>query len=105
MSQYKLILNGFVNVAGVAVYVSLVSLLMRYAGTIVDKVNNYIGPVLFLLLFVLSAAVTGGLVLGRPILLYIDGQKSDGVKLFLYTLGWLFVFIVGLLVGLILLNR
>ena len=53
--------------------------------------DNFLGPVAFLLLFVLSAAITGALILGRPVVLYLENRKLEAVKLFLYTVGWLFV--------------
>ena len=47
-----------------------------------------------LLSIVLSAIVVGGLVLGKPILLYVDGNKKDGLALLFYTIFWLFVLLV-----------
>jgi heme O synthase-like polyprenyltransferase len=47
---------------------------------------------------VLSAAVTGGLVLGKPVMLYLDNQKTDAIKLFIYTLCWLALAVVILLI-------
>jgi len=79
----------------VAAYVALVVLFMSNAEKIIDQTasSGFAPPVIIgsamLLLFVLSAAVTGALVLGRPILLYLDGQKTDAIRLFLYTLAWL----------------
>lgn len=46
-------------------------------------------PLLFLLLFVMSATIVGSLVLGRPLLMYLDGEKKEAVRFFGYTLGWL----------------
>ena len=43
-----------------------------------------------LLLFILPAAITGALVLGRPILLYVENHKAEAIKMFFYTVGWLF---------------
>lgn len=40
-----------------------------------------------LLLFVFSAALTGALIFGRPILWYLDGKKREAILLFFYTLG------------------
>jgi hypothetical protein len=57
------------------------------------------------MLFVFSALVTGGLVLGRPLLLYIDGQKKEGVKLLLFTGLGLFLFTILTFVVLFFLNR
>jgi len=39
-----------------------------------------------LLLFVCSAAITGFLVLGKPIMLYIDGKKKEAIRLLSYTI-------------------
>lgn len=44
-----------------------------------------------LLLLILSATVTGSLVLGRPILWYLDGKKKEAVSLFVATVGFLFL--------------
>jgi len=39
--------------------------------------RNITGPIAFLLLFVVSAAITGFLVLGQPVMLYVDNKKQD----------------------------
>jgi hypothetical protein len=44
--------------------------------------------------FVISAAIMGTLVLGKPAMLYMDGHKKDALKLFGITLGWMFIFVV-----------
>jgi len=53
------------------------------------KIDNFTGPLMFLLLFVVSAVITGALFLGRPAYLYLNGLKEDGIKLFFYTLAFL----------------
>jgi len=58
------------------------------------KADNFLMPVAMLLLFVLSTAITGALVLGKPILLYLDNKKEDALKLFGWTLGWLAVMVI-----------
>jgi hypothetical protein len=62
---------------------------MQNAEKIFGQMNNLTGPIAFLSLFVLSAAVTGSLVVGQPALTYVNGDKTGAVKLFIYTLGWL----------------
>lgn len=95
MRNSKLILLSFLNSLGVTAYISVVTLAMRNGEKIFGKVeNNFLGPIAFLLLFVLSAAITGFLVIGRPVLLYLESRKPEAVKLFLYTIGWLFVLTV-----------
>lgn len=83
---------SFLSAVGVAVYVTLVSLIIRNGEKIFGKMNNFLGPAAFLMLFVLSAAVCGALTLGYPVTLYLNGQKKEAVKLFLCTIGWLFLF-------------
>jgi hypothetical protein len=82
----KLVLFSVLHSLGVLVYVSLVALFMNNAEKIFGKTDNkFLSPVIFLLLFILSALITSSLVLGKPILLYLDGKKTEGVKLLIYT--------------------
>ncbi|HYE22756.1 MAG TPA: hypothetical protein VD998_04170, partial [Verrucomicrobiae bacterium] len=86
------------NALGTAAYITTVAIIMQNAERIFgDMDNTTLGPITFLMLFVLSAAVTGSLVLGRPVLMYLDGQKKEAVKLFLVTIVWLALAIVILL--------
>lgn len=48
-------------------------------------------PVAMLMLFVFSAAFTGFLVFGRPIMFYLDNKKKEALILMGYTLGILFI--------------
>ena len=89
------------NALGTAVYVSLVAWLMSNASKIFGQMDNIIGPMAFLLLFVLSATITGALVLGRPIMLYWDGKKQQAIKHFGLTLLYLFIILVLVFITLI----
>lgn len=51
-------------------------------------------PIIMLTLFVLSATIVGALVLGRPILLCVEGRKTEALRFFGYTISWLFVGLV-----------
>jgi len=93
----KLVLYGLASALGEAVYVILVALFMRNA-------NHYFGinPTIFamaafLMIFVLSAAVSGALILGKPILMYLEGKKKEAIKLFAITLGWMLILLIILL--------
>lgn len=90
----KIFFWSLANAAGTLLYVFLVTLVIRNGETIFGKMTNWVGPIAFLLLFVLSAAVTGALVLGRPIWWYLAGDKKDSVKLFGATLAWLAGFLL-----------
>lgn len=90
----NLLQRSFLHVLGVVLYVFLVGIFMENGEKLFGEVDGPLAPVLFLSLFVLSAAVTGSLILGKPILLYIDGQKKDAIKLFFYTLSWLLLAVI-----------
>lgn len=86
MTNAQLIKRAALNSLGVLVYVYLVSLVMTNGDKIFGAADHKpFAPIAFLLLFVLSALITGGLVLGKPILLFLDGLKKEGVKLLIYT--------------------
>lgn len=94
MKDSKLRIMAILDSLGVAVYVFLVSLIMNYGSKIFGEKDTAVTPVAVLLLFVLSALVTSGLVLGRPVMLYLDGRKKEGVKLLVYTALSLFVLVI-----------
>ncbi len=87
------ILQSLVHAVLVFIYILLVTIVMRHGGQVFENDKSFLGPIAFLMLFVLSAAVMGALVLGRPILLYLDGHKTAAVKFFAYTIGWIIVVI------------
>jgi hypothetical protein len=89
MPPKKVILHSLLHALGVVVYVVLVALLMTNAEKIFGGMNNIWGPVAMLLLFTVSAAITGLLVLGRPIYLFLNGNKKEGITFLFCTLGWL----------------
>lgn len=95
----KLVQRSFLNALGTVSYITLLALafssLERFAG---NKPDSFFAPVLFLTLFVLSAGVTASLVLGKPVLMYLANDKNEAIKLFVYTLGWLLVAVIILLI-------
>jgi hypothetical protein len=99
MEKSKLILRSLINSLGAAVYTGVVSWFMFNSSHIFGKVESFWGPFAMLLLFVISAATVGGLVLGKPFLLYLDGEKKAGVEMFLCSLAWLAV--IGILIFII----
>jgi hypothetical protein len=88
------------NAAGTAVYVALVATFLSHTAQIFDDVpqKTALIPMAMLLLLVLSASVTGGFVLGRPVLWYLDGKKKEAVTLFIATLGCVFLIMVAVFV-------
>ena len=79
---------------GELVYIFLVVLFMQNAQKILGNDQNIISMTAFLLLLVFSASFSGAMVLGKPIMLYLDGKKKEALTLFGFTLGWFLLFII-----------
>ena len=92
------ITRGFVNAIGVFVYVSAVAWLMYNASDFLGAEDNFLIPLFILLLFVISASVTGLLVLGKPISLYLNNHKKESFLVLVSTLAFLFLFAVGVMI-------
>ena len=91
MKSIKPVWHSLGHAVLVLVYVSAVAFVMGHGNQFFGQHDTAWTPVAVLMLFVLSAAVTGSLVLGRPILMYLDGKKKEALQFFDYTVGWLFV--------------
>lgn len=82
----KLLQRAFLDAVGTAAYIVIVVVfifsLQNFSGT--EDVP--IIPIAMLLLFVCSAAITGFLVFGKPVMLYLDGKKKEAVTLLGYTM-------------------
>ena len=94
MENSKLITRAILNSLGVLIYVLIVASILNNANRIVEPMNKVIGPVVFLMLFVFSALLTGGLILGKPLLLYFEGFEKEGIKLLIYTGVSLFILLL-----------
>ncbi len=81
MKNSKLVFYALADSLGVFLYVSAVSWFLFNAEKIFGKIQNFWGPAAMLLLLILSATITGSLVLGRPIYLYLKGLKTESIKL------------------------
>ena len=90
----NLTLKSFLSSLALFLYVSGVVWLLNNAEKLIGPKPNFFGPLLFLLLFVFSAAVSGLLVFGLPIHLYLNEKKKDAFRLILCNLAWLFLFII-----------
>ena|SRR3989344_5539249 len=90
----SLLKKAVVSALGVAAYVLAFTWLINNAEKWFGSQPVWIGPFLMLILFIISACVTGSLVLARPVMLYLDGQKNDAVYLFLSTVAALAVIVM-----------
>lgn len=80
------------NAVATALYIILIASFLFYAPKLFgpprpDDNKTPLIPVVMLSLLVFSAATTGSLIFGRPILWYLDGKKKEAVQLLFSTLG------------------
>ncbi len=94
----NIIKNAFLNALATALYVTAIASFLFYASKFFGpaKADTVFIPIIMLSLFVFSAALTGILVFGRPVIWYLDGRKKDAVLLLTYTLGFFLIIIISL---------
>lgn len=87
----KEILISLAQAVIIFLYVSGVSWIMTHGESLFTKQGNTVSVMAFLLLFVFSAGATGSLIFGRPVYLFMNGEKGAAIKQLLATLAWLFI--------------
>ena len=101
MTKTKLFFYSlFCSVAELA-YVLVVAYLMINSEGIFGRVTGFVGVAAFLLLFVFSALITGLLILGGPIYLYLEKQTKPALTWLLYNFVWLLVITIIILLILV----
>lgn len=93
-SKKDIVKYAAANALLTALYIVLIALFFSNAQTIFGDGKSILIPIAMLMLFVFSAAVCAALILGRPILWYLDNRKSEALQLFGYTLAVFFVVIL-----------
>ncbi len=91
MTKRHIITHALANGLLTVLYVILVALFLSNAKMLFGETDTLLIPIAMLLLFVFSASLCGALVLGRPILWYVEGMKREAITLFSYTAAVLFV--------------
>jgi len=88
----KIFKTALINTIGTTLYVGAVGGFMYYGSMIkIGQKAGFLAPVTLLLLFVFSAALTGSLIFGKPILLYLEGKKKEAFTLLISTLSIFFI--------------
>lgn len=87
MDKREILKYATINSLGTALYIVIIALFLNVGGQVFPKEDTALTPVVMLMLFVFSAAITGSLVFGRPILWYLDNKKKQAIFLLIYTLG------------------
>ncbi len=106
MKKSEIFRFAIIDSFGTALYIIFISTFMFYASEgFFGKTETIFIPIVMLMLLVLSAAITGSLILGKPILLYIDGKKREALTLLFYTLGVFLILTIIMIFILILINN
>lgn len=79
--------NPIINALAAAAYVALVGLIPTFASRIPEPKDSFLGPIAFISVFTLSAAVMITIFFYQPAMLVMEGQKAAALKLVLKTIG------------------
>ena len=77
--------NPYLNSVYVEIYIIIVALIIRHIGR-PNTADTFFDPIAALSLFVVSAAIMGYVFLGKPLQLYMDGDKKQSIAFFMKTL-------------------
>lgn len=88
--------RGLYQALGVAIYCSLVGLIFWRGDKWIGS-PGFAGPVMVLILFVVSALICALIVFYKPYNLFFKDKKRQAIDLVLSTTAWLFVILILLL--------
>ena len=92
--KFSLSFIAFLQALGLVAYCSLVGYFMWQGETIFGPPYFFLGPAMFLVLFVASALISALLILGYPFILFWEKKELvKALKLVVFTIGWLLLFI------------
>ncbi len=89
MEKSKILNRSFIDALGVVIYITAIALFLSNGEKVFGHTSSFLLPLFMMLLLIVSASVTGFLVLGKPVQLYLDNQKKDALNLLWSTLAWL----------------
>lgn len=85
------LLVSLLQAIGLILYVLLVATIIQN-GPPGFAVNPVFGIATFLTLFVLSALISASIILGYPLLLFLDGKRKLAVSIVIGSAAWLLLF-------------
>jgi len=103
MEKTSYVIKSLVLAAATFLYIAGIVFLISNGEKIFGPKETLIIPIFMLLLLVVSATITGLLVFGKPIMLYLDNRKKEAFTLLFGTIGWLAIFLLLITIGMILL--
>lgn len=87
---------GMKQAIGVVAYISLIATIFANGERWFGRMPNYLGPVLFLSLFVVSALTCSLIVFYEPYQLFTAKKGREALETVVGTTKWLAVFVVGI---------
>lgn len=94
ISKLSLPFLAFLQSTALLVYITFVAFIMLNGNKIFGPHLNLFGPILFLLLFVVSAVISALLFLGRAVYLFWERRYQESFKLIGYTLAWSLLYLI-----------
>jgi len=89
---------AFYQALGQIAYILIVAFVFWRGDKWFGPVDNYLGPIVFLTLFVVSASISGLIVFGYPFYIFLEKkQTKEAIKIVVYTTAWLVLFLMFLL--------
>ena len=85
---------SFLQSTGLISYISLVSVIFWKGDEWFPKMDNYVGPMILLSIFVVSALVCALITLSYPFTLWQKGKTKDALRVIIYTALWTIGFII-----------
>jgi hypothetical protein len=100
MNNKKIIGFGFLSALCVSLYVSLVAFIMTNGEKIFGAHSDatFLGPMMLLMILVLSVAIVGTLIFGLPVYFFLSQDKKEGIKQLGFNLLWLAIFVIAFFV-------
>ena len=99
MKKYSPALVGLFQAAGLLLYCSLIGLLIYNGETLFGKLGEFVAPILFLVLFAVSALICAIITLGYPFLVLWESKNTKrAVSIVLFTAVYLALAVASLMV-------
>lgn len=93
--------KGVKQALGLVGYITLVAGFIYKSSLFFGKGNQFVGPLLFLTLFVVSALICGLIMFYEPYQLFVKDKRKEALLQVVATTMWLVGFLLVVIVGMI----
>ena len=107
MNGKRIALLGLLQALGTGLYAALVVTAIFIIGSIVEEsiddrsLTQILASIAFLMSFIVSACISGAMVLGYPIALALNQRVREAFMLVAATVGWLVLMLIGVVIALV----